>query len=115
MVTDDGHDVRRLPHLWAHSPATPSGTPHYLVDHLQSVSGLAACFGRGFGGEECCRILGQNHDLGKANPESQDYIRYSDGRAAKPGIGCAPRAHPMDCLLLRPRVGPALTEWGKAG
>lgn len=63
------------PH-YAHTP--PEGDPgrwHLLSDHLNAVAELAGGFGAAFGGEEVCRALGLAHDLGKADPRFQAYLR----------------------------------------
>lgn len=52
--------------------------PHDLQQHLAGVSGLAACFARGFG-EDWAQLAGVWHDLGKYRPDFQSYIREKSG------------------------------------
>jgi len=60
----------------AHSPG-PDGRWHRLDDHLTSTGELAATFGDPFGAGDLARWAGRWHDLGKASPEWQEYLRQS--------------------------------------
>lgn len=51
---------------------------HWLDDHLRDVASLAAEFAELFGADWAC-AAGIWHDLGKYNPEFQDYIRDKTG------------------------------------
>lgn len=55
-----------------------------LEEHLIGTGELAAAFGRGFGAEEAARLIGRLHDLGKYEPQVQEYLRSSIGRPAPP-------------------------------
>jgi CRISPR-associated endonuclease/helicase Cas3 len=55
---------------------------HGLVDHLQRAADLAAGFGAEFGSADWARIAALWHDLGKARPSFQAYLRSSTGYAA---------------------------------
>ncbi len=71
-----------------------------LEDHLRNVAALAAEFAKPFGGEEWAWNAGWLHDLGKADPIFQGYLRrenhmddegYDKGRVnhSSAGAGCA--------------------------
>lgn len=70
---------------YAHTPV--NGQWHDLLDHLKSVAELAAEFGKPFGAEDVCRVLGLAHDLGKADERFQEYLR-----AASRGVQA--KSHP---------------------
>jgi CRISPR-associated endonuclease/helicase Cas3 len=61
------------PLLAAHSP-NDSGQWHSLADHLAGTAARASEFGDLFGSAEACRLVGQLHDIGKADPEWQRYL-----------------------------------------
>ncbi|MDZ4740516.1 MAG: CRISPR-associated helicase Cas3' [Alphaproteobacteria bacterium] len=66
--------------LFAHSrPANSEETWEPLEKHLNEVADLAANFAKPFGGEEVARIAGLLHDLGKAKPGFQAYLRGERG------------------------------------
>jgi CRISPR-associated endonuclease/helicase Cas3 len=66
--------------MWAHTP-NKEGLPHYLKDHLQAVAMLAVERAEPFGGGPLVKWLSVLHDLGKANPGFQDYLRAAaEGR-----------------------------------
>lgn len=62
------------PVLYAH---TPNAAGHWdlLHEHLRRVAERAAEFARPFGGDAIAYLLGIFHDLGKANPAFQEYLR----------------------------------------
>ncbi len=59
--------------LYAHTPNS-SGKWDILKDHLEKVGELAGEFASEFGYGDLGKILGLWHDLGKINPEFQDYL-----------------------------------------
>src|SRR3989338_4056727 len=60
--------------LYAHTP-NEKGEWHKLEDHLKEVARLATKFADKFGAGELAKWIGLWHDLGKANPEFQDYLK----------------------------------------
>ena len=66
--------------LYAHS-GNDAGAWHALADHLSAVADLAAGFASWFGQAEVARWLGWWHDVGKASPAFQAYLR--DPRPAR--------------------------------
>lgn len=52
---------------------------HLLIDHLNSVASLAESFANDFGNGDWVRTAGLLHDLGKFNPEWQNYLFKSNG------------------------------------
>lgn len=63
--------------LYAHSPG-PDGRWHLLGDHLGKVANKASDFAGHFGisnAAQCAYWIGLLHDLGKAIPEFQSYLR----------------------------------------
>lgn len=63
----------RPPVLAAHSP-NDSGDWHSLADHLAGTGQRAGAFGDAFSSAEACRLVGELHDLGKADPAWQRYL-----------------------------------------
>jgi len=61
--------------LYAHTPGTGSNEFHCLIQHLQGVATYAEAFASKFGAEQVGRCLGLVHDLGKASPGFQRYLR----------------------------------------
>jgi CRISPR-associated endonuclease/helicase Cas3 len=63
--------------LYAHSRPAPhkEETWEPLEKHLDDVARLAARFAEPFGGQDAAWIAGLLHDLGKAKPGFQDYLR----------------------------------------
>ena len=53
--------------------------PHYLEDHVHGVADLAEQFSATFGNGDWGRLAGLWHDLGKYQPEFQEYIRRASG------------------------------------
>ncbi len=64
---------------FAHSE-NRAGIKHDLVDHLESVAGLAGVFAEKFGARDFGYWAGLWHDLGKFHPDFQAYITAPDGR-----------------------------------
>ena len=54
------------------------GKRHDLVDHLQAVAALASQFAAPFGASELAHYLGLWHDLGKFNPDFQNYLLQAE-------------------------------------
>lgn len=52
---------------------------HLLSSHLEGVARRATVFADKFGNGDWSRIAGLWHDLGKYNPEWQEYIRANNG------------------------------------
>jgi len=62
--------------FYAHSlPDQPPEKWQRLEEHLENVAELAAKFARPFGGQEWAYLAGRNHDLGKATPAWQAWLR----------------------------------------
>lgn len=76
--------------LWAHSP-NREGIAQYLSHHHEAVGELASEFAAPFGAADLGRILGSMHDIGKANPEFQEYLR----QASSPEMTCSSKARPV--------------------
>lgn len=70
-------DSSRQSERWfAHSPNT-EGEWHPLEDHLRNVACLAKAFAEPFSAAYLGEIAGLLHDIGKANPDFQDYLLRS--------------------------------------
>lgn len=68
--------------LWAHTP-TDGQSPHLLSDHLTATARLARDFAERLGLADLGELLGLWHDVGKAHPGFQQYLRdLSAGREA---------------------------------
>lgn len=61
--------------FYAHTPAEGSEVWHDLTSHLERVSRLAHENASKFGAGELGRLAGSWHDLGKFNPDFQDYLK----------------------------------------
>lgn len=67
--------------IYAHTPSKGSVRWHLLDEHLLQVAGRASKFAQVFDASEIAYLLGLWHDLGKLNPEFQDYlIAQHEGR-----------------------------------
>lgn len=73
--------------LVAHTPAPGSGKWHLLVDHLTRVAELACGFAEPFGAGELAYQLGLWHDVGKATPAFQAYLRRCHADPTQKGTG----------------------------
>ncbi|MGQ9644302.1 MAG: CRISPR-associated helicase Cas3', partial [Ignavibacterium sp.] len=66
----------------AHIKKNPDGSwakPHFLSEHLNSVSKIAGEFASEFGNKDWAELAGYLHDLGKYHPDWQKYIRRETG------------------------------------
>ena len=63
-----------LKSLRAHTPPEGSEEWDVLYNHLTNVAMRAKRFAQSFGGGDLAYLLGLWHDLGKVNPEFQDYL-----------------------------------------
>lgn len=79
-----------------------------LVDHLQTVAALASQFAAPFGASELAHYLGLWHDLGKFNPDFQNYLlqaeagkrsRGPDHKAAGVRIALEQKLDPLALIL----------------
>ncbi len=61
------------------------GSYHDLAEHLEAVSTLAARFASKFGGAELGHWAGLWHDLGKFNPEFQQYLFDAEAGSRRRG------------------------------
>lgn len=68
--------------LMAHTPP-PGGDWHRLRDHLDATAELAAGFADAFGAADLARQAGLLHDIGKARPEFQRYLRLNHEQPGK--------------------------------
>ncbi|PTA66623.1 CRISPR-associated helicase/endonuclease Cas3 [Deinococcus arcticus] len=69
---------------WAHTPSEGSGgKPHDLKTHLLDTAQRARNYAEVFGAGNLAYLLGIWHDLGKYNPEFQQYLRDAQAAEAK--------------------------------
>lgn len=68
-----------MPPCYAHS-ANAQGQAHSLTAHLYAVAALAGRFGQACQGEPAAYYAGLWHDLGKFNPDFQDYLAGNRSR-----------------------------------
>ncbi len=59
--------------------ASENWIEHPLVEHLESVASLGGTFAQPFSSARWAELAGRWHDLGKFNPEFQNYIRRESG------------------------------------
>ncbi|NLX41855.1 MAG: CRISPR-associated helicase Cas3' [Chloroflexi bacterium] len=70
----------------AHS-ANTGGVPQTLADHTRQVAALAAEYASAFGMREAGHTLGLLHDLGKAHPAFQRYLKLASEGGPRPPRG----------------------------
>lgn len=75
------------PELYAHTPAPGSNEWHPLIEHLTGVAELARGFAEPFGGGALAYQLGLWHDVGKANPAFQAYLKRCHTDPRQKGTG----------------------------
>ncbi len=64
-----------LGEFFAHTPAKGSTNWHGLQEHTEAVANLAAEFGIPLSMVDACRLVGLLHDIGKAQPAFQRYLK----------------------------------------
>ncbi|MEW6635679.1 MAG: CRISPR-associated helicase Cas3' [Actinomycetota bacterium] len=69
--------------FFAHTPVR-GGDWHDLISHLKRTADLARKNGTKFGAGELAHLAGLWHDIGKFNPDFQEYLRHCE-RAARVG------------------------------
>ena len=74
------------PPLYAHS-INVRGERQRLTDHLRNVAELARNRARPFGGGDLAFLAGLWHDVGKADPAWQNYLRESEDGTRQRGTG----------------------------
>ncbi len=80
--------------MWAHTPREAEGEGHPLETHLSAVARMAAARAEPYGLGGLAFWAGLLHDVGKARPDFQRYLR--------------------DCFLGRPSVPTPHAKWGAA-
>jgi len=70
--------------LVAHTPGA-AGNWHLLGEHLDIVAELAAGWAARFGASEMAHWAGRWHDIGKAHPEFQQYLRDAEAGIKRRG------------------------------
>jgi CRISPR-associated endonuclease/helicase Cas3 len=94
--------------LIAHT-ANAGGVRHPLIDHLRSTAVLASSFADAWGAADLGRCAGLLHDVGKASPEFQSYLRLAevgsplarsvDHKRAGAILAASRRLEPLACLI----------------
>ena len=74
------------PLLYAHS-VNIHGKRQWLADHLRNVAKLARTQASSFGGGDLAFLAGLWHDVGKADPAWQNYLRASEAGTRRRGTG----------------------------
>lgn len=92
-------------HLNAHSPREKSRIWHKLNTHLLAVARLASKHAAPFGASEIAFLAGLWHDLGKANPEFQDYLEACDRSESSNSVPHAAAGAAFAYRLFRKYVG----------
>ena len=101
-----GTDERSTDALVAHTPPPGGGGWHLLVDHLTRVAELARGFAEPFGAGPLAYQLGLWHDVGKANPAFQAYLRRCHADPKQKGRG--PDHKAAGAALAEQHMPPAL-------
>ncbi|HST04408.1 MAG TPA: CRISPR-associated helicase Cas3', partial [Chloroflexia bacterium] len=63
------------------------GKRHDLIQHLRTVANMAAGYGSAFGAGELARYIGLWHDVGKFNPQFQEYLMRCEANPSAKGRG----------------------------
>src|ERR1700721_2348621 len=77
--------VAQQPAIYAHT--SQFGPSELLSDHLREVAELAASYATAFNARDWGRLSGAWHDLGKIQPEFQDYIQGRSASGPPPAWG----------------------------
>jgi CRISPR-associated endonuclease/helicase Cas3 len=90
--------------FYAHSKdGEPPERWQLLEEHLTRVAKMAAMFSRAFGSENWAVVVGRLHDVGKAHPDFQAYLKRSGGINASeyddPGTGSHPNHSGAGAIL----------------
>lgn len=78
MTASERREATVLAHV-EQDPVTGAWRTQSLEDHLQQTARRAGDFARPFGGADWAFLAGLWHDLGKAQPDWQRYLRASSG------------------------------------
>ncbi len=100
--------LRNSSDYWAHTPSEGSNDkPHDLRRHLIDTAIRAQEYAKVFGAGNLAYLLGVWHDLGKYNPDFQEYLRKAQ-KAADEGRGLGRKGPPhaiWGATLLHKRLG----------
>lgn len=90
-------------------PVAGTWLEHPLSEHLQGTARRAAAFAEAFGSGDWARVAGLWHDLGKFNPEWQDYLKRKSGYVPDAHLEGGPGKvdHSTAGALLAASLGPA--------